>query len=246
MTRIRADEDAAPHAAAHPPGGRGAPDGARPAARPLDPAVDPTPPSRSRRDRRRSAHRPARPPRRPARPEPRSPDRPRQSYGGGQPAVQGGRAVADLADLDVLVRRVRQLRVAGPVVQRRDAQRGEPRHVGPAELRGRLGADRGEELAGRRRRQPGQRAGRRVGQLDVETRRTPPARAPSACCSRAVRGEPEVDLDLARVRDHVAGDPAGDPDRVQALAVRAAVDGDRPRAGSRRAGAAPRRRRGSR
>ena len=39
-----------------------------------------------------------------------------------------------------------------------------------------------------------------------------------------VRREPEVDRDPALVRDHVAGHPAGDADRVEPLPVGAAVD----------------------
>ena len=58
----------------------------------------------------------------------------------------------------------------------------------------------------------------------------------------AVRREPVVDVDHALVRDHVAGDAAADADRVEALAVVAAVDRDPARLVRRQPARAPRRR----
>ena len=63
-----------------------------------------------------------------------------------QPGPEAGLALGDLADLHVLAGRVRDLRDAGPVVHRRDAEGGEPGHVGPAELGPRRPADRRGEL----------------------------------------------------------------------------------------------------
>ena len=163
-----------------------------------------------------------------------------------QPAVQRRGAVADLADLDVLVRRVGQVRVARAEVQRRDAQRREPGHVGPAQLADRRCADGGEELLRRRRGQPGQRARRRVGRARRRTRRTPRAGAPAPRSS--VRSGANRKLTST---SHASGItlPATPPVIRTALSPSryvAAVDRHRPRPGRRRAGAAPRPARGSR
>ena len=53
-------------------------------------------------------------------------------------APQDVRATGDGGLGDVLLAGVREVRVAGPVVDRRDAERGEPGHVGPAVLGPRL------------------------------------------------------------------------------------------------------------
>jgi S1-C subfamily serine protease len=65
-----------------------------------------------------------------------------------QPGPEAGLALGDLRRLHVLAGRVRDLGDAGPVVHRGDAERGEPGHVGPAELGPRRPADRRDELGG--------------------------------------------------------------------------------------------------
>src|SRR5205823_10786142 len=70
--------------------------------------------------------------------------------------------------------------------------------------------------------------GRRAGR-DIDDFHLVPGEKPGhvrdGLLRRAVRGEPEVELDLASVRDDVAGDAADDPDRVQALPVLTVFDG---------------------
>jgi S1-C subfamily serine protease len=86
-----------------------------------------------------------------------------------QPGPQAGLALGDLRRLHVLAWRVRDLGDAGPVVHRGDAERGEPGHVGPAELGPRRPADRGDELGG------GRMAEARPGAVGhVEDRHRPP------------------------------------------------------------------------
>ncbi len=127
---------------------------------------------------------------------------------------------------DVLLAGVREVRVAGAVVQRRDAERREPGDVGPAVL----GARRRLPVAARNSCAAGAaRPGSAPGARSV-TATSKPSNTSRTCCSAAadvaVGGEPEVDRDHALVGHHVAGDPAGDPHRLQALAVAAAVDVD--------------------
>ena len=76
--------------------------------------------------------------------------------------------LGDLGDVDPLLAGVRQARVSRPVVDRRHAERREPRHVGPAELRLRRLADRGHERGRGRLRQARQCTRRRVAHRDVE------------------------------------------------------------------------------
>ena len=64
-------------------------------------------------------------------------------------------------------RRVRQVRVAGPEIDRRDAQGGEPGHVGPAVFRPNLPAGGLDQRLGGRLRQAGQRTRSGVGLLDL-------------------------------------------------------------------------------
>src|SRR6185312_3073195 len=62
----------------------------------------------------------------------------------GEEAAKGGGHLGDLPGVDALLAGVGQVRVAGAVVERRDAERGEPGHVGPAELGPRDAARRGQ------------------------------------------------------------------------------------------------------
>ena len=140
-----------------------------------------------------------------------------------EPVPQAGLALGDLADLHVLAGRVRDLRDARPVVHRRDAEGGEPGHVGPAELGPRRPADRRGEL-GR-----GRLAEARPGAVrDVEHRHRPRGEHRLDVIRRLlpaeVRREPVVDRDRALVGDDVARHAAPDADRVQALVVAQAVD----------------------
>ena len=68
----------------------------------------------------------------------------------------------------MLVVLVRQQRVAGPEVHRRDAQFTETGDVGPSVFRFRLGSDGGHEGRGSGMVQAGPRAGRSVSSDDVE------------------------------------------------------------------------------
>jgi hypothetical protein len=118
---------------------------------------------------------------------------------------------------------VGDLRDARTVVHRRDAERGEPGHVGPAELGPGRPADRRDERGRRRVPQAGPGSlrhvehGHRPGgeQRPDEVRRLLPV---------AVRREPVVDRDHALVRHDVPGDPAADGDGVQPLVVAQPVD----------------------
>jgi S1-C subfamily serine protease len=71
-----------------------------------------------------------------------------------QPGPQAGLALGDLRRLHVLAWCVRDLGDAGPVVHGGDAERGEPGHVGPAELGPRRPADGRDELGRGRMVQP--------------------------------------------------------------------------------------------
>ena len=123
----------------------------------------------------------------------------------------------------VLVLLVREHRVAGTEVDRRDAERGELRDVGPAELRVDLAADGLDERLRGRAVEPGQRTRGDVGHRDVVPLEEV-ADERLGVGLAAVGGEAEVDLDDALVGDHVAGDAAADAGRVEALVVGQAVD----------------------
>jgi len=113
---------------------------------------------------------------------------------------------------------VRDLGDPRAVVHRRDAERGEPRHVGPAQLGAGRAADRGQERGRGWVAQAGPGA---VGHVDhghrplAEQRADEVGRLPAV----PVRGEPVVDRHHALVGNHVARDAAADADGVQALAV---------------------------
>jgi hypothetical protein len=118
---------------------------------------------------------------------------------------------------------VRDLRDARTVVHRRDAERGEPGHVGPAEFGPRRPADRRDERGRGRMPQAGPGPRR-----DVEHGHRPggehgPDEIRRLLCV-AVRREPVVDRDRACVRYDVAGHPAADGDGVQPLVVAQPVD----------------------
>ena len=139
-------------------------------------------------------------------------------------ARRAGRlAGRDLLERDVLVAGVRQRRVARAEVEGRDAEPGEPRDIGPAELGPRRLPHGADEVGRRGPIQSGQRAGGGVDHVDLEAVEdlprcaTPPPRL-------AIRREPVVDGHDALVRDDVAGDPSMDPHCAEALAVLQAVD----------------------
>ena len=141
-----------------------------------------------------------------------------------QPGAQHPLAALDLLDRHVLLLLVGQHRVAGPEVDRRYAERGEPRDVGPAELR----VDRRRRRPRRTPWRPGGRgrAGRRR-RMSVTVTSYPVEEVADERLGlrlAAVGGEAEVDLDDALVGDHVAGDAAADADGVEALVVGQAVD----------------------
>ena len=115
----------------------------------------------------------------------------------------------DLGGVDVLLAGVREVGVAGAVVDRRDAEGGEPRHVGPAVLGRRHRAGRGEELRAAGAASPGSAPGA----MSVTSTVEPVEHLPHVVGRLggvAVGGEAEVDGDHALVGDDVAGDPAGD------------------------------------
>ena len=143
-----------------------------------------------------------------------------------EPGAQRVLAGAQLLDRHELLLLVREHRVAGAVVDRRHAQAGEPGDVGPSELRVDLAADGLHERTRRGDLQTGERGRRRVGDLDLE----PVEELLDEHLRlrlRAVRRVAVVDRDHALVGQHVAGHPAADVDRVQALVVLQPVD-DRP------------------
>jgi hypothetical protein len=119
-----------------------------------------------------------------------------------------------------------QLRQARAVVDRRDAERGEPGHVGPAELGARrleAVADRGHEGGRGGVPQAGPRA---LGKIDHRDRPGREQRPDELRRLRpvAVGGEPVVDRHHALVGDDVPGDAAADGDGVESLAVAQPVD----------------------
>ena len=123
----------------------------------------------------------------------------------------------------MLVLLVGEHRVAGAEVDGGDAEPGELRDVGPAELGVDLAADRLDERLGGRAVEAGQRAGGEVGHRDPVALEE----VSDVCLGvglAAVGGEAEVDLDDALVGDHVAGDAAADAGGVEALVVGQAVD----------------------
>ena len=128
----------------------------------------------------------------------------------------------------MLIGRVRDLRDAGAVVHRRDAERGEPGDVGPAELGPRRPAD-GRDERGRGRVAKAGPGPRR----DVEHLHRPPGEQRPDEIRRllpvAVRREPVVNGDRAFVGHDVPRDAAPDPDGVQALVVPQPVDLRLPR-----------------
>jgi hypothetical protein len=113
---------------------------------------------------------------------------------------------------------VRDLGDPGAVVDRRDAERGEPRDIGPAQLGAGRAAHRRDERGGRRVAQAWPRA---VGDVDhgdrprAEQRADEIRRLPSV----PVRREPVVDRHHALVGHYVARDAAPDADGVQALVI---------------------------
>src|SRR3954471_1719166 len=80
-----------------------------------------------------------------------------------QVGAQRAFTLADARDLDVLLTRVREVGVTGAEVDRGNAERGKPRHVGPPELGDGLAADRFHELSSCRLIEPGQSSGGGVG-----------------------------------------------------------------------------------
>jgi hypothetical protein len=118
---------------------------------------------------------------------------------------------------------VRDLRDARTVVHGRDAERGEPGHVGPAELGPGGPADRRDERGRGRVRKAG------PGPLgDVDHGHRPGGEQGADEIRRllaiAVRREPVIDRDYAFVRHDVPGHPAADGDGVQPLVVAQPVD----------------------
>jgi len=118
---------------------------------------------------------------------------------------------------------VRDLRDAGPVVHRRDAEGGEPGHVGPAEFGPRRAADRRDELGRGRLPEPGPGAVRDVKHLHRPGGEQRPDEVRRLLAGK-VRREPVVDRDRALVGDDVSRHAAPDADGVQALVVAQAVD----------------------
>src|SRR5215210_676856 len=92
---------------------------------------------------------------------------PAASISPGPPGAQRPFTPLDLPHVHLLVIRVRLQRVAGTVVHGGHAELAEPGDVGPAVLRQRLAAHRGEERLGGRPVKTGTCTARRVGQLDL-------------------------------------------------------------------------------
>ena len=111
----------------------------------------------------------------------------------------------------------------GPKLTAGIAEAGEAGHVGPAELRVDLAADRLDERLRRGQVEPGQRAGSAVGDRDVVPLEEV-ADERLGLRLAAVGSEAVVDLDHALVGQHVAGDAAADEDGVEALVVLQPVD----------------------
>ncbi len=121
------------------------------------------------------------------------------------------------------------IRVAGAVVDRRDAQRGEPRDIGPAVLCAHPSAGRGDQCHGSRMIQPRQRTRSHIGLLNLDVK---VGEHLAQMLQRRRRGtvgsEPKVNGHRGVIGDDVAGYSRADPDGGQPLPVGAAIDVDRP------------------
>jgi 2,3,4,5-tetrahydropyridine-2,6-dicarboxylate N-succinyltransferase len=124
---------------------------------------------------------------------------------------------------------MREVRIAGAEVHRRDPQRREPRHVRPALLGRYRQPERVDECPRSRQSQPGPGSGSVVDDHDVE-----PGEDLSDVGLRVIRTDrrrvPVVDRHRAPVGDDVAGHSPADEHRVQRLAELQPVDlsGSRP------------------
>ena len=162
----------------------------------------------------------------------------RRRSGRRQPRPQSALDVLDLRERHPLLVVVRELRVAGAVVDGGHAERA------------RSARRRSSRTSAAARRPPprrtparaGRRAPGRAPTAMSTTSTSKPAKTSRTCRSassrRPARREAVVDLDLAQVGDDVARHPAADPHGVEPLAVDESVDGDIARAGTRRGGRA--------
>ena len=146
---------------------------------------------------------------------------------GAQVSPQHCHGVGDLVDRHQFAAGVREVGIAGPVVDRGDATGGEPRYVGPPVFRPHLPAGGVDEALRRRVGKTGQRSGGHVGLLDphveaVENLMDVAQRS----LRRSVGSEAEVHRHRGRVGDDVAGNAAIDAYGRQSLTVGAAVDLD--------------------
>src|SRR6478672_3519094 len=124
-----------------------------------------------------------------------------------EPAQQGGLGVDVLLDRAALVVHVREVGVAGPEVDGRDAEGREARDVGPALLRVDGDTQRVDEGLGRRQQQARAGAVGRVAQRHVEAVEDL-AHVGEGLLGVLVGGVAVVDRDGAPVGDDVAGDAA--------------------------------------
>ena len=126
-----------------------------------------------------------------------------------------------------LVAGMRQVGIARPVIDRRDAAGGEPRYVGPAVFRSHLPVGGVDQGLGCGLGQPGQRSGGTVGLLDPHVEASENLMdVAQRVLRRAVGGEAEVHRQRRGIGDDVAGNAAVDAHRRQTFAVGAAVDLD--------------------
>lgn len=147
----------------------------------------------------------------------------------GEVTAQGGCHRADLGDRHPLVGAVGEVGVTRTIVDRGDAQRGKPGHVGPAVFGPHPPAGGRHQCGGRRVMQARQRPGGHIGLFDADTEAVEHlVHVGQRRLGSTVRREAEVDGDRGHVGYHVAGHTAADTDRREALPVGAAVDVDHP------------------
>ena len=96
-----------------------------------------------------------------------------------EPAAQHCSALVELGQVEVLVAGVGEVGVARPPVERRHPERGEPRGVGPAELRPRLTPHCGHEVLDQQAIEPRTRTLGQVGEQAARTGRAPRGRGPA-------------------------------------------------------------------
>src|SRR5699024_10802925 len=125
----------------------------------------------------------------------------------------------NLGHRDLFVLGMRQRRVTGPEVHRRNPQRREPGHIGPAELRNRGSPRRTNQLVRDRISQPGPGGSRTIHHGEFRIVEQLP-QVSHSLFGRPVRREPVIHRQHGLVRYDIARHTTGDSHGLQPLVVR--------------------------